>query len=145
MRFPQTIGDDHPRPAISAVQATLSVADHVSGRSFPSATPVPCGPRNMGQLSSPRAVVIPPRLMTMSHVQRTRLRMLLIFDPPSSILDQHRATTPIAESPPGPVRSPAAGLPAKFFLLRTLLRRKRGAALQSPPVRGGAAECRCRP
>ncbi len=41
-----TIGDDQPRPGISATQATFSVVDHFVGKIEASATPAPWAPRN---------------------------------------------------------------------------------------------------
>src|SRR5215216_2328573 len=52
-RSPWTMGDDQPRPGSSVTQATLSLADQVTGRAAVSATAVPPGPRNCGQSAAP--------------------------------------------------------------------------------------------
>src|SRR5262245_46825503 len=51
------MGEDQPRPGISAVHATLSFVDQCVGRLDASATPALSGPRNWGQFTavSPRA------------------------------------------------------------------------------------------
>src|ERR1039458_6016318 len=63
---PYTIGDDHPRPGISAAHSTFSVFDHFSG-SVPFGTiGFASGPRNPGQAGSvahaaPKLSAITPR------------------------------------------------------------------------------------
>src|SRR6187455_535869 len=49
---PQTIGDDHARPGISAAHATLIVVDHFVGSVATGETARPDGPRNCGQVLS---------------------------------------------------------------------------------------------
>src|SRR6187551_3083520 len=49
---PHTIGDDQPRPAISARHATLIVVDHLVGSVATDDTARPAGPRNCGQVAS---------------------------------------------------------------------------------------------
>jgi hypothetical protein len=49
---PQTIGDDQPRPATSAFQATLIVVDHFVGSDSIAETARPPGPRNCGHVVS---------------------------------------------------------------------------------------------
>src|SRR6266852_1639391 len=52
IRRPFTIGDDHPRPGISAAHSTFSVFDHFSGN-LPLATAgLPVGPRKRGHSGS---------------------------------------------------------------------------------------------
>jgi hypothetical protein len=50
-RSPHAIGDDQPRPGISALHATFSAFDQRRGRLDESATPEPSAPRNWGQLT----------------------------------------------------------------------------------------------
>jgi hypothetical protein len=56
-RFPLTMGDDTPRPAIGVFQATFSVALHRIGSPVSLVVPVPFGPRQCGQ--SAAAIVVP--------------------------------------------------------------------------------------
>ena len=52
MVFPQTIGDDQPRPGISLTQETFSSRDQRVGGDLLEATAEPPEPRNCGQFSS---------------------------------------------------------------------------------------------
>ena len=79
MRSPQTTGDDHPRPGIVVLHATLSVVLHVSGRPEASTSPEECGPRNCGQLSSARAMEL-TRVVRAIH----RMSMIEVIDSGSS-------------------------------------------------------------
>src|SRR5688572_3057493 len=51
---PQTIGDDHPCPAIGTAHFTFCVVDQRSGTFAPAATPLIACPRNPGHVSSGR-------------------------------------------------------------------------------------------
>src|SRR6266511_2513558 len=53
--FPQTIGDEWPRPAIGVFHLIFLVALHVLGRSFSSEIPCPEGPLHCGQLVPAKA------------------------------------------------------------------------------------------
>src|ERR1043165_424340 len=50
--FPQTIGEECPRPGISVFQIIFFEPLHSSGRFFSLETPAPPGPRHWGQLVS---------------------------------------------------------------------------------------------
>jgi hypothetical protein len=49
---PLTIGDDHPRPGISATHSTFSVFDHFSGNPFFALAGFASGPRKPGHSGS---------------------------------------------------------------------------------------------
>ena len=52
MRFPQTIGDDHPLPGIGVFHCTFLSRAQCSGRSPSDETPCRVGPRKPGQFSA---------------------------------------------------------------------------------------------
>src|SRR5258708_5549186 len=52
---PHTTGDDHPLSWTATFQRTFSISLHLVGTSLASETPLPCGPRNSGQLSAAAA------------------------------------------------------------------------------------------
>src|SRR5580658_1779341 len=51
--LPETIGEDQPRPGMSAVHSTFSDLDHLSGRLELMAEGLEEGPRNPGHSGSP--------------------------------------------------------------------------------------------
>src|SRR6185295_9617878 len=53
--FPQTIGDEWPRPAIAVFHLIFIVGLHCVGRSFSSDVPWPDGPRHCGHFAPPAA------------------------------------------------------------------------------------------
>src|SRR5689334_3981342 len=50
--FPQTIGEEWPRPAIGVFHLMFLVAVHSVGRFFSVETPCPPGPRHCGQFEA---------------------------------------------------------------------------------------------
>src|SRR5688572_14584675 len=83
-RSRQTIGDDHPRPGTSMLQATLVVVDQFCGSVEPSATPPPSGPRNRGQSPGPAAFVdcSVARAAARVAIQRWRMRIRALYAAP---------------------------------------------------------------
>src|SRR5262249_22636475 len=59
-RSPHTIGEDQPKPGISAFQTTLELALHSIGTPVSEEMPCPVGPRKPGQLSA-RPVLVRDR------------------------------------------------------------------------------------
>src|SRR5690349_23607100 len=55
--FPQTIGDECPRPAIGVFHFMFFVGVHSAGRFFSVEMPEPSGPRHCGQLAAVAAPV----------------------------------------------------------------------------------------
>src|SRR6266852_3840270 len=81
--FPQTMGEECPRPAIGVFHLMFFVGLHSVGRFFSRETPCPDGPRHCGQLASGaapacelRSVIIERRQMTRVMLMRTRSFML---------------------------------------------------------------------
>src|SRR6187549_24844 len=71
---PQTIGDDHARPGISAVHATLIVVDHFVGSVASDDTARPAGPRNCGHVASAGTGAAATRGVTKNRRTGIRIR-----------------------------------------------------------------------
>ncbi len=66
IRFPATIGCDHPRPGMGTFQTTRDCSDHCWGTLASGITPSPRGPRNCDQSSAAESVGRPASRRTPS-------------------------------------------------------------------------------
>src|SRR4026208_1927401 len=80
--FPQTIGDECPRPEIGVFHLIFLVVLHCVGRFFSSEVPCPEGPRHCGQLALPVA----PAELTKTRLESMATTTAMIRRPESFIL-----------------------------------------------------------
>src|SRR5207249_4648867 len=74
--FPQTMGEEWPRPAIGVFHLMFLVALHSVGRFFSVEIPCPPGPRHCGQFGAAELPAVEFRSMTVERRQMTTAMLI---------------------------------------------------------------------